>query len=117
MNCDGERHGARSPPEKGPTCTGRPSTKAVGAPYTLDSTLPVERVSNPAGSTARDVARRVLLGYRDGLVSLEGLIVWAEELATSAPADPWQRRTAESLADPSLCRERAMAFVRDLLGD
>lgn len=62
-------------------------------------------------------ARRMLTGYRDGVVSLEALIGWAEELETSAPTDPWLRRTAQSLADPLLCRERAMAFVRDLLGD
>jgi hypothetical protein len=63
------------------------------------------------------VARRMLSGYRDGLVSLESLISWAESLEASAPADPWLRRTAQSLADPLLCRERAMAFVRDLLED
>jgi hypothetical protein len=62
-------------------------------------------------------ARRVLTGYRDGTVTLESLISWAEELEASDPADPWLRRTAQSLADPLLCRERAMAFVRDLLGD
>ena len=62
-------------------------------------------------------ARRVLAGYRDGGISLESLISWAEELEASAPSNPWLRRTAESLADPLLCRERAMAFVRDLLGD
>ena len=59
-------------------------------------------------------ARQVLSGYRDGTVTLEALISWAEELEASAPADPWLRRTAQSLADPLLCRERAMAFVRDL---
>jgi len=62
-------------------------------------------------------ARRVLVGYRDGVISLESLIAWADELEATAPSDPWLRRTAESLADPLLCRERAMAFVRDLLGD
>jgi len=62
-------------------------------------------------------AREFLARYRDGLVSLESLIGWAEELEATAPSDPWLRRTAESLADPLLCRERAMAFVRDLLGD
>ena len=61
------------------------------------------------------VARRMLAAYRDGLVSLQSLILWAEKLEASAPTDPWLRRTAESLADPLLCRERAMAFVRDLL--
>ena len=64
-----------------------------------------------------DSARRMLIGYRDGVVSLEALISWAEELEASAPTDPWLRRTAESLADPLMCREEAMAFVRDLLGD
>ena len=59
----------------------------------------------------------MLIGYRDGIVTLESLIAWAEQLEASAPADPWLRRTAQSLADPLLCRERAMAFVRDLLGD
>jgi len=62
-------------------------------------------------------ARDVLAGYRDGRISLESLISWAEELEASAPSNPWLRRTAESLADPLLCRERAMAFVRDLLGE
>jgi hypothetical protein len=62
-------------------------------------------------------ARRMLTGYRDGRVTLESLIDWAERLEASAPTDPWLRRTAQSLADPLLCRERAMAFVRDLLDD
>jgi len=53
--------------------------------------------------------------YRDGLLSLEALIAWAEQLEASSPSDPWLRRTAQSLADPLLCHERAMAFVRDLL--
>ena len=66
---------------------------------------------------ARVAARSVLTRYRDGVVTLESLISWAEQLEASAPADPWLRRTAQSLADPLLCRERAMAFVRDLLGD
>ncbi len=78
-------------------------------------TMPVEPVSAPAGATARDTARRMLTGYRDGVVSLESLISWAEQLEASAPSDPWLLRTAQSLADPLLCRERAMAFVRDLL--
>lgn len=59
----------------------------------------------------------MLIGYRDGLVTLESLISWAEALEASDPADPWLCRTAQSLADPLICRERAMAFVRDLLGD
>jgi len=62
-------------------------------------------------------ARHVLTGYRDGVVTLESLISWAEALEASDPADPWLRRTAQNLADPLLCRERAMAFVRDLLGE
>ena len=62
-------------------------------------------------------ARRMLTGYRDGVVSLESLITWAEAVEASDPTDPWLRRTAQSLADPLLCRERAMAFVRDLLGE
>ena len=66
---------------------------------------------------ARVAARRLLTRYRDGVVTLESLISWAEQLEASAPADPWLRRTAQSLADPLLCRERAMAFVRDLLDD
>jgi len=65
----------------------------------------------------RTAARRMLIGYRDGVVTLESLITWAEALEGSDPADPWLRRTAQSLADPLLCRERALAFVRDLLGD
>jgi hypothetical protein len=66
---------------------------------------------------SRTAARRVLSGYRDGVVSLESLISWAETLEASDPSDPWLRRTAQSLADPLLCRERAMAFVRDILGE
>ena len=62
-------------------------------------------------------AHAMLTGYCDGVVSLESLISWAEALEASDPADPWLRRTAQSLADPLLCRERAMAFVRDLLGE
>jgi hypothetical protein len=65
----------------------------------------------------RMAARSMLTGYRDGVVTLESLIDWAERLEASAPSDPWLRRTAQSLADPLLCRERAMAFVRDLLDD
>ncbi len=74
--------------------------------------------STDAGSAEAVVAaRQMLAGYRDGIVPLELLIAWAEQLEAAAPADPWLRRTAQSLADPLLCRERAMAFVRDLLGD
>ena len=43
------------------------------------------------------------------------LIDWAHALETSAPTDPWLQRTAQALANPLLCREEAMAFVRDLL--
>jgi AraC-like DNA-binding protein len=74
----------------------------------------------PEGPTVHDpraAARRILTGYRDGIVTLESLVSWAEAVEASDPADPWLRRTAQSLADPLLCRERAMAFVRDLLGD
>lgn len=78
--------------------------------------MSTERASDPC-SPARSDARRVLAGYRDGLVSLESLISWAESLEARAPADPWLRRTAQSLADPLLCHERAMAFVRDLLDE
>jgi len=66
---------------------------------------------------ATAAARRMLTGYRDGAVTLESLISWAEQLQERAPVDPWLVRTAQSLADPLLCRERAMAFVLDLLGD
>ena len=78
--------------------------------------MTVETASDPS-SPARADARRVLTGYRDGVVSLESLISWAEQLEATEPPDPWLRRTAQSLADPLLCRERAMAFVRDLLGE
>jgi hypothetical protein len=60
-------------------------------------------------------ARVTLTRYREGQLSLEALIDWAHELETSAPTDPWLRRTAQALANPLLCREEAMAFVRDLL--
>ncbi len=73
------------------------------------------RPGDPPAETARTAARQVLGDYRDGLLSLESLIAWAEHLEASSPADPWLRRTAQSLADPLLCHERAMAFVRDLL--
>ena len=66
-------------------------------------------------SHLRTEARTTLTRYRDGQLSLERLIDWAQALETSEPTDPWLRRTAQSLADPLLCRERAMAFVRDLL--
>jgi len=75
----------------------------------------LEHPRTGATSPEQAVARRMLAAYRDGLVSLRSLITWAEELEASAPGDPWLRRTAASLADPLLCRERAMAFVRDLL--
>ena len=78
------------------------------APYDLKSAISPNRLTG---------LWRMLTGYRDGLVSLESLISWAEQLEATAPVDPWLRRTAQSLADPLLCRERAMAFVRDLLGD
>ncbi|HSP19616.1 MAG TPA: hypothetical protein VLQ79_08880 [Myxococcaceae bacterium] len=74
-----------------------------------------EHAPAATGTTEQTVARRMLAAYRDGLVSLQSLITWADKLEASAPVDPWLRRTAESLADPLLCRERAMAFVRDLL--
>ncbi len=73
------------------------------------------QTGDPQAETARTAARQVLGDYRDGLVSLESLIAWAEQLEAASPADPWLRRTAQSLADPLLCHERAMAFVRDLL--
>jgi hypothetical protein len=59
--------------------------------------------------------RVTLTRYREGQLSLEALIDWAQELETSAPTDPWLRRTAQALSNPLLCREEAMAFVRDLL--
>lgn len=59
----------------------------------------------------------MLRGYLEGVVALEALIDWAGRLEASDPADPWLRRTAQSLADPLLCRERAIAFVRDLLDE
>jgi hypothetical protein len=75
-----------------------------------------EHASDSSGPARAD-ARWVLAGYRDGRVSLEALIDWAGRLEASDPADPWLRRTAQSLADPLLCRERAIAFVRDLLDE
>ena len=77
--------------------------------------MSVEHPSASAAGTALDTARRMLTGYRDGVVSLESLISWAEQLEASAPTDPWLLRTTQALADPLLCHERAMAFVRDLL--
>lgn len=78
--------------------------------------MPGRPATPPPKADAKTAARRMLIGYRDGVVSLESLIAWAEALEGTDPADPWLRRTAQSLADPLLCRERAMAFVRDLLG-
>jgi len=73
-------------------------------------------VSPPSGELADlGEARATLTRYRNGQLSLESLIDWAQALETAAPTDPWLRRTAQALADPLLCRERAMAFVRDLL--
>jgi len=76
-----------------------------------------EGTGESADASGRANARRMLIRYRDGVVSLESLISWAEQFEASAPGDAWLRRTAQSLADPLLCRERAMAFIRDLLGE
>jgi len=59
----------------------------------------------------------MLRGYRDGLVTLESLITGIMSLEASDPVDSCLRRSTQRLADPLLCRELAMAFVRDLLGD
>jgi len=69
----------------------------------------------PQRADPRSDARATLTRYRDGGLSLEMLIDWAHALETSAPTDPWLQRTAQALANPLLCREEAMAFVRDLL--
>jgi hypothetical protein len=70
-----------------------------------------------SSETSAAEARAALTSYRDGLWTLGELIEWAERLESSGPADPWLARVAENLANPLLCREEAMAFVRDLLGD
>ena len=72
-------------------------------------------VPQPQRPDPRSEARATLTRYREGQLSLEGLIDWAHELEATGPTDPWLRRTAQALADPLLCRERAMALVRDLL--
>ncbi len=79
--------------------------------------MPEKQSTDASTGAERAAARDLLVSYRDGLLPLESLIFWAEELEASAPTDAWLRRTAESLADPLLCHERAMAFVRDLLDD
>jgi len=99
-----------------PVSCGRPTRRHAGLVLTPSSVVSSERPAEHS-RTGLDEARRVLAGYRAGVLSLESLISWAEALEASDPADPWLRRTAQSLADPLLCRERAMAFVRDLLGD
>jgi hypothetical protein len=83
----------------------------------MTTPLPGMRREPPSERDAGSEARRTLVLYRDGRCSLEELIAWAESLEATGPTDPWLRRVAGSLADPLLCRERAMAFVRDLLGD
>jgi hypothetical protein len=98
-----------------PGCTWRHSTEEPGVPDN-DDLMPAQPRSRSV-EAAQAAARRVLTDYRDGVVSLESLISWAETLDSSTPSDPWLRRTAQSLADPLLCHERAMAFVRDLLGE
>ena len=69
----------------------------------------------PQRADPRSDARATLTRYREGSLTLESLIDWAQDLEATEPTDPWVRRTAQALANPLLCREEAMAFVRDLL--
>ena len=69
----------------------------------------------PQRADPRSDARATLTRYRDGGLSLEMLIDWAHALETSAPSAGARDRSAQALANPLLCREEAMAFVRDLL--
>ena len=79
--------------------------------------LPSMAVSRPeVGQLPTPTEARVTLTrYREGQLSLEELIDWAQALENAAPTDPWLRRTGRALANPMMCREEAMAFVRDLL--
>jgi hypothetical protein len=56
-----------------------------------------------------------LNAYARDALTLEELIDWAERLESNSPEDPWLRRVAADLANPLLCREQAIALVREHL--
>ncbi len=60
-------------------------------------------------------AVRTLEAYLDGALSLDELVDWAERQEAEAVPEPWLRRVVSDLANPLLCREQAMALVREHL--
>jgi hypothetical protein len=56
-----------------------------------------------------------LEAYVRGAVSLHELIDWAEHLEARSSHSPWLRSVAADLANPLLCREQAVALVREHL--
>ncbi len=61
------------------------------------------------------VALATLDAYLRGALSLDELIEWAEALDVAPAADDWIERVRSDLANPLLCREQAMALVREHL--
>jgi hypothetical protein len=56
-----------------------------------------------------------LEAYLQGTLSLDELIDWAEALGGRAPEHPWLKQVSSDLANPLLCRELALALVREHL--
>jgi hypothetical protein len=56
-----------------------------------------------------------LNAYIRGALTLDELIDWAERLESDAHGDPWLRRVVADLANPLLCREQALALIREHL--
>jgi hypothetical protein len=53
--------------------------------------------------------------YLQDELSLDALIEWAEGQASVATDDVWLHHVVTDLANPLLCREQAMALVREHL--
>ena len=60
-------------------------------------------------------ALATLDAYVRGGLSLDELIEWAEQLDVAPTADVWLQHVRSELANPLLCREQAMALVREYL--
>ena len=67
--------------------------------------------------TRPEVAEAVakLETYVRGGLSLDELIAWAEHVEGKTSEDSWLQRVQSDLANPLLCREQAMALVREHL--